>query len=47
LAARNNWLIDHIDVVNSFLNPPIDEDIYMEAPEAVEWLEPSYSQRTV
>jgi len=45
LAARNNWLIDHMDVVTAFLNPPIDEDIYMEAPEGVEWLEPSYSSK--
>jgi len=34
LAARNNWKIDHLDVVTAFLNPDVDDDIqFMELPE--------------
>ena len=32
LAARYNWLVNHMDVVTAFLNPPVEEEIYMEAP---------------
>jgi len=31
LAARNNWNIDHLDVVMAFLNPDVDDDtLFME-----------------
>ena len=43
IAARYNWLVHHMDVVTAFLNPLVEEDIYMEAPEGIEWLEPSWS----
>ena len=43
MAARNNRLVYHIDVVTAFLNPLVEEDIYMHVPEAIEWLEPSFS----
>lgn len=41
LAAMNGWEIDHMDVVTAFLNPPINDDIYMLLPEGVDWLDPS------
>ena len=41
LAALNGWEIDHMDVVTAFLNPPIDDDIYMLLPEGIDWLDPS------
>jgi len=43
MAARNVWFIDHMDVVTAFLNPPVEEDIYMNVPEGIEWLEPLFS----
>ena len=45
LAAHYNWLVHHMDVVTAFLNPPVDEEIYMEAPEGIEWLEPAWSEK--
>jgi hypothetical protein len=34
IAARNNWNIDHLDVVTAFLNPDVDDDaLLMELPE--------------
>jgi len=30
-----------MDVVTAFLNPPINNDIYMSLPEGIEWLDPS------
>ena len=38
-AAEKDWKIDHLDVVAAFLNPVVDEDIYMELPEGADWLE--------
>lgn len=40
LAARNQWEIDQMDVVTAFLNPPINEEIFMTLPEGTDWLEP-------
>jgi hypothetical protein len=40
-CAKQGWLIDHLDVVTAFLNPKVDrDDIYMELPEGIEWLDP-------
>jgi len=36
LAARNCWSIHHMDVVTAFLNPLVDEEIYMDPPEGIE-----------
>ena len=37
LAARNNWKIDHLDVVTAFLNPDVDDDtLFKEPPQG--WL---------
>jgi hypothetical protein len=34
IAARNNWNIDHLDVVTAFLNPDVDDDsLLMQLPE--------------
>ena len=32
-----------VDVVTAFLNPPVDENIYMDAPEGIEWLEKDWA----
>ena len=45
LVARHRWLIHHMDVVTAFLNPPVDEEIYMKPPEGIEWLEKSWSTK--
>jgi len=45
LAARYNSLVNHMDVVRAFLNPSVEEEIYMEAPEGIEWLEPAWSKK--
>jgi hypothetical protein len=37
LSALYGRFIDHMDVVSAFLNPPIDEKIYMLLPEGAEW----------
>lgn len=42
LAARHRWFIHHIDLVTAFLNPLVDENNYMEAPERIEWLEKAW-----
>ena len=34
-----------MDVVTAFLNPPVEEEIYMEAPEGIEWLEPTWLKK--
>ena len=47
MAARYGWLVHHMDVVTAFLNPIVDEDIYMEVPEGIEWLEPSLSTKNL
>jgi len=44
MAARNAWFMDHMDGVTAFLNPPVEEDIYMNMPEGIEWLEPLFSE---
>jgi hypothetical protein len=39
-CAKQGWSIDHLDVVTAFLNPKVDrDDIYMELPEGIEWLD--------
>jgi len=35
LAAHYGWELDQIDVVTSFLNPPVDGNIYMDLPEGL------------
>jgi len=41
LAAQYGWDVDHMDVVTAFLNLKIDHDnIYMEMPLGIEWLDP-------
>jgi len=40
-VARNEWKIDHLDVVTAFLNPEIDAEVYMQQPDGVDWLEPT------
>lgn len=41
LAASEGWSVDHMEVVTAFLNPEIDEEVYMEIPEGIDWLKPS------
>jgi len=43
-AAYNSWPIEQMDVVTAFVNPPVTEELYMEAPEGVEWLSPTCSE---
>ena len=33
LCAENEWSYEHIDVECTYLNSPLDDDIYMEQPE--------------
>jgi transposase InsO family protein len=40
LAALYSCDIHHMDVVTAFLNPPVDSEVYMLAPEGLEWLDP-------
>jgi len=41
LSASKGWEVDHMDVVTAFLNPPVNDDIYMYLPEGIDWLDPS------
>jgi len=44
LATQYGWDVDHMDVVTAFLNLRIDRDnIYMEMPLGIDWLESSGS----
>ena len=43
LAAKHRWIIHYMDVLTACLNPPVDEDIYMDPPEGIEWLENSWA----
>jgi len=38
LSALNGWEMHHMDVPTAFLNPAIDNDVYMQLPEGIEWL---------
>ena len=38
LAAMHDWEIDQMDVETAFLNPQLDEEVYMELPEGYESL---------
>jgi hypothetical protein len=40
LSARHGWQVHHMDVVTAFLNPSVDEEVYMALPEGFDWLEP-------
>jgi len=33
LATLNRWEIHHLDVCTAFLNPPLEDTVYMEMPE--------------
>jgi hypothetical protein len=35
LAAQFDWEIDQLDVITAFLNPSLDEEVYMELPEGI------------
>ena len=37
----NRWKIHQLDVVTAFLNPTVDNEIYMDLPDGVDWLDPS------
>ena len=38
-VAKNEWKMDHLDVVTAFLNPKIDTEVFMQQPAGIEWLE--------
>jgi len=38
-VARNEWKMDHLDVVTAFLNPKIDAEGYIQQADGTEWLE--------
>lgn len=38
-AILNGWETHHMDVVTAFLNPPIDNSVFMDLPEGIEFLE--------
>jgi hypothetical protein len=46
-VARNEWKIDHLDVVTAFLNPEIDAEVYMLQPDGIDWLEPNTSKHSI
>jgi len=41
LATLNRWEIHHLDVCMAFRNPPLEDTVYMEMPEGLEWLKPT------
>ena len=41
LSASKGWEVDHMDVVTAFLNPPVNDEIYMSLPEGIDWLDPN------
>lgn len=45
LAAEHDLEIDHIDIDSAFLNPPLEEEIYMEIPEFFHELHPELKGR--
>ena len=46
-VARNEWKIDHLDVVTAFRNPEIDAEVYMQQPDGIDWLEPTTSELSI
>ena len=38
LAVTLDWEVDHLDVKTVFLNPTLNEEIYMEIPNGYDWL---------
>ena len=46
LSTIHGWEIDHMDVVTAFLNPPVNNDIYMFLPEGIDWLDPTKPANT-
>ena len=38
IACSKGWEIDQMDVTTAFLNPSINEEVYMELPEGYDWL---------
>jgi hypothetical protein len=47
LSAQFNWQVHHMDVVTAFLNPTVDEEVFMALPEGFEWLQPGFAQNSV
>jgi len=37
-AAQEDWEMDQLDVITTFLNPAIDKEVYMQLPEGIERL---------
>jgi len=37
-AAQENWEMNQLDVITTFLNPAIDKEVYMQLPEGIKWL---------
>ena len=39
LSANRGWAVHQMDVVTAFLNPIIDEEVCMELPPGIDWLD--------
>jgi len=37
-AAQEEWGIHQLDIITAFLNLTIDNEVYMQLPEGIEWL---------
>ena len=37
-AVQEDWNMDQLDIVTTFLNPAINKEVYMQLPEGIEWL---------
>ena len=46
LSTIHGWVIDHMDAVTAFLNPPVNNDIYICPPEGIHWLDPTKPANT-
>jgi len=47
LSTLHGWEIDHMDIVTAFLNPPVNRDIYMFLPDAIDWLDSAKPVNTI
>jgi hypothetical protein len=45
-AALQGWTIEHLDVVTAFLNPALDNEVYMKLPQETAWLDPTLAKQT-